>query len=85
MKRIGLWLVAAMIAGSIWSSYAEESKAQTVCPVMKGAINKSLYVDDDGKRIYVCCGACISEVKQNPEKYIKQLEAEGVVLEKAPE
>ena len=33
-------------------------KVQTVCPVMGGVINKDLYVDYKGKRIYFCCPDC---------------------------
>ena len=59
---------------------------QTTCPVMKGSpVNKSLYVDADGYRIYVCCGGCVRAVQADPAKYIAQLQAEGVELEKAPE
>ncbi|HBA84482.1 MAG TPA: hypothetical protein DCZ95_10345 [Verrucomicrobia bacterium] len=80
-----MFAAVTVMSGIIaWSAVAEEGKAQTSCPVMKGAVNKEMYVDHDGKRIYVCCGACIPEVKKNPEKYIKQLEDEGVVLEKVP-
>ncbi len=62
-----------------------EVKAQTTCPVMEGnEINKELYADVDGKRIYVCCGGCIAKIKEDPKKYIKKLEAEGVTLEDAP-
>jgi hypothetical protein len=50
---------------------------QTTCPVMGGAINKKLYVDYKGKRIYVCCPGCIGELKADPEKYIKKLEDMG--------
>ena len=61
------------------------AKAQTTCPVMKGnPIDKTLYVDAEGKRIYVCCAGCIDAVKKNPSKYIKKLEAQGVVLEATP-
>jgi hypothetical protein len=59
-------------------------KKQTICPVMGGEVNKKLFVDADGKRIYVCCGDCIATVKKDPAKYIAQLEKEGVVLEKIP-
>lgn len=57
---------------------------QKTCPVMGGKINKELYVDAEGYRIYVCCKGCVSAVKSDPEKYIKQLKADGVELEKAP-
>ena len=58
---------------------------QTTCPVMKGnAINPKLYVDANGYRIYVCCGGCIAAVKADPAKYIEQMKAAGVELEKAP-
>jgi hypothetical protein len=59
-------------------------KAQTTCPVMGGAVNKSLFVDAEGKRIYVCCGGCIKNVTKEPAKYIKILEDQGVTLEKTP-
>ena len=58
-------------------------KNQTTCPVMEGnAINKKLFVDYEGKRIYVCCRGCIGEVKSDPAKYVKRLEAEGITLDK---
>lgn len=63
----------------------EEVKLQTTCPVMGGKINKSQYVDHDGKRIYVCCMGCIQKIKENPEKYIEKLEKQGVVLDTATE
>ena len=57
---------------------------QTTCPAMGGKIDTSLYVDHDGKRIYVCCAACIDAIKKDPAKYIKKLEDAGVTLAKAP-
>lgn len=59
-------------------------KAQTACPVMGGPVDKSRYVDYDGKRIYVCCGACVAKIKKNPAKYVKQLEDQGITLDKVP-
>lgn len=60
-----------------------ESKKQTTCPVMGGAINKAQYADVQGKRIYVCCPGCIGKIKADPGKYITQLESKGVKLDKA--
>lgn len=59
-----------------------ELKPQTTCPVMGGTIDKSIYVDYDGKRIYLCCPACIDAMTKDPAKYVKQLESEGVKLDK---
>jgi YHS domain-containing protein len=60
-----------------------EVKRQTTCPVMEGEkINKSLYVDYEGKRLYVCCKGCIKEVTKDPAKWFKKAEAEGVTLDK---
>ena len=58
-----------------------EVKAQATCPVMGGAINKELYVDYGGKRVYVCCQGCIAPIQKDPAKYIKALEEQGVTLE----
>ena len=77
-------MIAALLA-SVSLAFAE-GKPQTTCPVMKGSpVNKSLYVDADGYRIYVCCGGCVGAVKANPAKYVAELKAEGVDLAKAPE
>ena len=82
MKRI--LMIAALLASV--SLALAEGKPQTTCPVMKGSpVSKSLYVDAEGYRIYVCCGGCVREVQANPAKYVAELQAEGVELEKAPE
>lgn len=61
------------------------AKLQTECPVMGGAIDKTLYVDHDGKRIYVCCQGCIATVKKDPAKTIRSMEKAGVALHAAGE
>ena len=77
-------MIAALLV-SATMAFAE-GKTQTTCPVMKGnPVNKSLYVDADGCRLYVCCGGCIGAVKADPAKYVAQLKAEGIELEKTPE
>jgi rhodanese-related sulfurtransferase len=54
-----------------------EYKAQTVCPVMGGKINKALYVDVKGHRVYLCCKGCEAAVKKNPEKYLAKIREKG--------
>jgi len=58
--------------------------AQKLCPVMNEPINPNLYVDFEGKRIYVSCTHSLDIVKANPKKFVRQLEAEGITLEPAP-
>ena len=60
------------------------SKAQVTCPVMGGPIRKDVFADHDGKRVYLCCGACVDSFKAEPEKYVKKLEEAGVELEQVP-
>jgi uncharacterized secreted protein with C-terminal beta-propeller domain len=55
-------------------------KKQTMCPVMNAPIDPKLYVDFQGKRVYVCCNTCVRIVKKNPAKYVKMLEDQGVTL-----
>ncbi len=46
---------------------------QTKCPVMEGAINKELFIEHEGKKVYFCCAGCEDIFKKNPEKYISKL------------
>ncbi|MFH1969311.1 MAG: YHS domain-containing protein [Verrucomicrobiota bacterium] len=62
----------------------KSEKTQTTCPVMGGKIDKKTYADYNGKRVYFCCSGCIPQFKNDPEKYLKKMEAEGVVPEPIP-
>lgn len=87
MAMVGSLLLAGVVSADEPAKKSDETKTpkvQTTCPVMGGAIDKALYIDHDGKRIYVCCGGCIGAVKKDPAKYIKKLEAEGVTIEVVP-
>ncbi len=46
---------------------------QTMCPVMGGAIDKSIFVEYKGKKVYFCCPSCKGEFEKDPEKYISKL------------
>ena len=58
--------------------------AQTKCPIMKGKINKGVYVDYEGKRIYLCCPACEGTFNKDPEKHIKLMKGQGITLADVP-
>jgi len=46
---------------------------QTTCPVMGGAIDKNLFTEYKGKKVYFCCPDCKAKFEAEPEKYIAKL------------
>ena len=51
---------------------------QTICPVMKAPINraqlnKELYTEYKGKKVYFCCPSCKERFEQAPEQYLSKL------------
>jgi YHS domain-containing protein len=46
---------------------------QTTCPVMGGAINKAMFAEYKGKKVYFCCPGCQPAFEKNPEKYLAKL------------
>ncbi|HEB70416.1 MAG TPA: YHS domain-containing protein [Desulfobulbus sp.] len=72
---LALFLSLSMAGGAF-------AAPQTTCPVMGGKINKKLYADYKGQRVYFCCLGCPPEFKKNPEKYIQKLKKMGQEPEK---
>jgi len=86
MKLSKILLVAlAVLALTTGALAAGQPQTQIVCPVLGGKIDKKVYVDYQGKRIYFCCQGCEAEFKKDPEKYMKKMQDQGIILEKAPE
>ena len=46
---------------------------QKTCPVMGGEINKDLFTEYKGKKVYFCCPGCKEQFQKEPEKYISKL------------
>jgi len=82
------FLIAALIALlSVPRSYGDEEHSQelahtiqtqqsvqTTCPVMVGnPIDRNIYTDYKGKRVYFCCNSCKAKFENNPEKYLSNL------------
>jgi len=64
MKKVIIVLLgsalALSLAGAGWAADpAAKDKEQTDCPAMPGKIDKSLYADYKGQRVYFCCPGCI--------------------------
>jgi len=53
---------------------AAASVEQTVCPVMDGnKIDKNVFVEYKGKKVYFCCAGCKAKFEADPEQYIAKL------------
>ena len=52
---------------------ATAAAVQTTCPVMGNSIDRNVYVEYKGKKVYFCCAACRAEFAENPEKYVNKL------------
>ncbi len=46
---------------------------QKICPVMGFEIDKSVFTEYKGKKVYFCCPSCIEEFEKDPEKYLDKL------------
>jgi YHS domain-containing protein len=47
---------------------------QTMCPIMDGnKINKDVFVEYQGKKVYFCCPECKGTFLAAPEKYMSKL------------
>jgi len=89
MNKIAVAILAILITFfAVGPVVAEENtpgqNMQTTCPVMGGKINKDIYADYKGERVYFCCEGCIPQFQKDPAKYINKLENEGVKLQEVP-
>ena len=50
-----------------------QSPEQTDCPIMGMAVDKNVYTEYKGKKVYFCCAGCINTFKEDPEKYLSKL------------
>ncbi len=46
---------------------------QTTCPVMGNPIDKNIFIEYQGKKVYFCCKGCPDVFKADPAKYIAKL------------
>jgi YHS domain-containing protein len=79
----GFLLVGLMVLGGCKKSepaappeseeVASAEIEQTICPVMEGAINKNLFTEYKGKKVYFCCASCKEKFEKEPEKYLDKL------------
>ena len=50
-----------------------EGVEQTMCPVMGKAIDKSVFVEHEGQKVYFCCPPCKEKFTAAPADYLAKL------------
>ncbi len=88
MRKLKIIILALSIAlfmtGYVFAEANAAKKPQATCPVMGGTIDKKVYTDHKGKRVYFCCSGCIDVFKKDPEKYTKIIEDKGETIGDIP-
>ena len=46
---------------------------QKTCPIMDTPIDKNLFTEYKGKKVYFCCPGCKGTFEKAPEKYLEKL------------
>jgi YHS domain-containing protein len=82
MKKLIIMAISILflLPGIVFSA-ERELKPQTTCPVLGDRIDKNVYLDYEGQRIYFCCAGCKDTFLKEPEKYFKKIEEDGILLE----
>ena len=60
-------------APAVTKEVVTQTIEQTICPVMEAPINKELYTEYKGKKVYFCCPGCKEKFEKEPDKYISKL------------
>jgi YHS domain-containing protein len=57
---------------------------QKECPMTGEPVNKKVYADYKGRRVYFCCAKCKANFEKDPEKYLAKLPGEKLPPPAAP-
>lgn len=52
---------------------AKRPKVQTTCPISGKPVDKKVFTEYNGKKVYFCCEDCISRFNEAPDKHKKAL------------
>ncbi len=59
-------------------------KAQTTDALSGKPVDRNIYADYEGKRIYFCCDQSRKDFHNNPDAYFTKFRQQGVTLEDTP-
>lgn len=66
------------------SATAVAAKMQTMDAFSGKPINRTIFADHEGKRIYFCCDQSRFDFRNNPKKYLDEFAKQGVSLANTP-
>lgn len=58
---------------TVFATLAKGFTLQTTCPVSGKAIDVSKSVEQDGRKVFFCCGGCPDAFQKDPEKFASKL------------
>ena len=86
MKASLFMMTAALMLAVLVAGCGEEKKPagaagdvptisveQKICPIMGLPIDKKLFVEHKGQKVYFCCQECVGKFKADPEKWAAKL------------
>lgn len=60
------------------STSAKAVLAQTNCPITGDPIDKTVFTEYKGQKVYFCCSRCIAKFNKDPQKYLTAMRAKQV-------
>jgi YHS domain-containing protein len=76
LSLVVIALAMLIVVGCKKSSTSSQTAGieQITCPVMAGnPIDKNVFVEYQGKKVYFCCPECKAKFQADPEKYLDKL------------
>ena len=65
-------------------SLVGREKVQVACPISGKPIDKDVFADVSGQKIYMCCPGCVGKYKAAPDKFAAKLAASYTYQTKCP-
>ena len=76
--------VGFLMAGCGPSETEAKAGPQATCPMMGTPIDKKVFVDYNGKRVYFCCDECPAKFEADADAMMKKMADASVILEDTP-
>lgn len=70
---VGIVIILLSVSG-IAFVWGQPILDNSICPVLQDEpVDREIFTDYSGKRVYFCCQRCLTKFLSNPDKYLKKL------------